>query len=607
MNVPVSSYSPPPPAKKSNRGLVVGLIVAVVLLCCCCLVAAAVIVVLDPFQLDIAPSLEIAIGSLFGRGDTAAQAMPTQTSLYMGVNLLNATPDKLDRVLQPLLQAAGESTIQNTDEAIAEMDKNLLSELGITFKDDIQPWIGQYAGLGISEVQMSSYGSLQSAKFVFAIEARDTAKADAFLVKFKDAMAAKNNMTFTETDYQGARIYAYTPEAGEGAAFTRSGNVVLLALSAEDLQGAIDAQKGESIGDNKAFQQLAKELPSNSVMTMYLDMAQFTDLYLALMESSSAMGANPLGSMDTEQFRSAIQQAYGKLSGVGISLSVVDAGLQLDSVVAYNMDKLSAEEKANLNTEVKTSRALSMLPDNTLLYYGLSGGGNVDWNKIRDQLLQVYGISEEEYQQSMTQAEQALGFNPDTDLFPYLGHDIALGIIPSTQGLVAMQAQMNLGGAMFVEVTDSNAVLNSVDSFTNAMQAQGLTFTRNESNGLVYYDAASSGINMFALGVGKDYLVAGTSSQMLTDLYAGGSSLANSQRYQQATSALPKGMTPMVYLDLEGLVGTVREGMSGYQLESFNESMKVLEAMPTFVMGASSTKNGVAHASMVLFVRPPAK
>jgi len=53
---------------------------------CCCVIAAAVVVIADPFDLHIKDRL---FGGTF---DAAAEAMPENTSVYIGVNLLENNP-----------------------------------------------------------------------------------------------------------------------------------------------------------------------------------------------------------------------------------------------------------------------------------------------------------------------------------------------------------------------------------------------------------------------------------------------------------------------------------------------------------------------------------
>src|SRR3972149_11575006 len=88
-------YTPPPAQPKSRNKLVIVLIAGLVLLLCCCIIAATVIVIADPFDLHIKDRL------FGGTYDAAAEAMPQNTSIYVGVNLLGATPDELNRIIRP--------------------------------------------------------------------------------------------------------------------------------------------------------------------------------------------------------------------------------------------------------------------------------------------------------------------------------------------------------------------------------------------------------------------------------------------------------------------------------------------------------------------------
>ncbi len=54
---------------------------------------------------------------------------------------------------------------------------------------------------------------------------------------------------------------------------------------------------------------------------------------------------------------------------------------------------------------------------------------------------------------------------------------------------------------------------------------------------------------------------------------------------------------------MEGLLGAIRETMSGYSRESFDQSVKVLEPIPYIVLGNSSLDNGIVRMTLVIHVK----
>jgi hypothetical protein len=138
-NFPDPSTLPQAPPKRRNT-LVIVLLAGLVLLLCCCVAAAAVIVFADPFDLHIKDRL---FGGIF---DAAAEAMPENTSVYVGINLLNATPNELDRVIEPFADAL-DIDQRSWDEIIEELDRTIGNELEnceIASNAESQTWMKRH-------------------------------------------------------------------------------------------------------------------------------------------------------------------------------------------------------------------------------------------------------------------------------------------------------------------------------------------------------------------------------------------------------------------------------------------------------------------------------
>jgi hypothetical protein len=246
-----------------------------------------------------------------------------------------------------------------------------------------------------------------------------------------------------------------------------------------------------------------------------------------------------------------------------------------------------------------------MLPEDALAFFGAQTVRE-SWENLRDQVISLAGISEADYDEAMIEAEKQIGFNPDTDLFPYLGGEMLFAALPSSEGMLAAQGNIDLGGVLLVGTTDSTAMGATVKDFAAALEEQGLSVDQSEAKGLTFYSAIddSSGEPIFAFGVSEKYLLAGSSGAMLEGLFAGETSLARSDHYRLPVRALPGGMSPLLYVDIEGTLGILREGMSGSSLKSFNDAVKFLEPVPTIVAGTSSARDGVLRSTLIIFLTP---
>jgi hypothetical protein len=585
-----------PPTPK--RGLSEGLVILIGVLAFC-LIAVAFLAI-DPFRWNVVGNLKMLVGL---GGDPVIESIPANSKMYIGIDLLNAQPEKLDRIVRPFTEAAG-STTKNTNAAIQDMDKQLKDATGITYTDDVMPWIGKSAGLSIQELQMNADGMPQKMEMVFAVQSRDNNKADAFLKKLKSSIETEGDQKLSETSYANVTIYSLKSEVSSdftaGVAFARSGDVVLVSLTDTSIKAAIDAQKGNSLGKDKAYLALIDKLPKDRLMTMYVAPQQFMEMYFSLLKANPTYGA-----AFSEQTLQLMREQFQKIEGEAISWSIVDAGLQMDAFASYVPDKLTAADKAafsQLKTPLKT---VEMLPENTLFFAGAQTT-NEAWKTIRDQIVKMGTISQSEYDESMAQFEKQFQVNPDKDLIPYLGGEMMLAVVPSSQGLF-QQLKVNLGMVIAVGSTDPAKVTAAVDKFATAMPALiGQPLDHKEATGVTYYKMVdpSSKTEMLAMGVGKPYLLIGTSGDVLENLFSGKSSLARSARYQAAVKTLPSGAVPSFYADVEGLLGTIRETMPKASLESFNKTTQAFKPMTMMVAGNSMVNDNLMKMTMVIFITP---
>lgn len=583
-----------PPAPK--RGLSEGVVILIGVLAFC--VLAVAFLAIDPFRWNVVGNLKMLVGL---GGDPVIASIPANTKMYIGIDLLNAQPDKLNRVVKPFAEASGSAT-KDTNAAIQDLDKQLKESAGVTFSDDIMPWIGKTAGMSIQDIQLDKSGAPQKIDLLIAVQSRDNAKADAFLKKIKDSIESKSGKKLTESTYANITIYSKKIETvgnfTDGFAFARSGDVVLLSMTDAGVQAAIDAQKGDSLAKDKAYLDLAEKLPKDRMMMMYMAPQKFIDMYMALIKSNPSTAAAVTA--ETQQL---IKEQYEKIAGMGMSLTMVEAGLQMDVLATYIPEKMTAADKSMLSIDKSPLKTVNMLPENALVFAG--GRLPTDyWKTVRDQMIKMGSITQEEYDESMKQFEKQFKFNPDKDLLPYLGGEMMLAVMPSSQGLF-QEYDLDLGLVMALESTDPAKMSASVDKLAAAMPALiGAPLDRKEASGLTYYNYKMAGAEIFAIGAGKPYLLLGTSGGVLENLFASKSSLASSARYQTAIKTLPSGTLPTLYLDMEGMLGNIRESMPKSSLESFNKSTQSLKPMTTIVAGNSMVNDSTAKFTLVLAITP---
>ena len=573
------------PPKTNNKKMyyIGGAVLAGLLLLCCCVVVV-VIVVVDPFKLNL-------INRLTGRGDPITKVVSPNAVVYMGVDLLNTTPQKLDRLIKPFQEALKDTNVQDTQSAQNELDKQL-QEYNMTIKDDIVPWIGQYAGVGVTSLEMDEYGSFSQASFVIAVESRNAKAADAFLVKLQDGISKSSGSNFIQQTYQGVNIAVLDASASEKVVLCRSGGLILISQDEQDIQDAIDLQKkGGSLGEQANYKAIVNQLPAGRSITFYMNGAEYLKLYESLLGSmGSTMEGIPI---DMEKF--------GLWTDAAFSLSVVDAGLQMDTVVAYDLAKLSANTQQMIQSAGKANATAKMFPEGTLFY---ANGQRLDllWLSIQDMMT---GTNLSDFKESMTMLEQQIGVNPDTDIFPYMNGEYALGIFPSGEGLLSAQANIDLGFALLVWTSDPQKMGEAVTAVNTSLSDMNLPIQDVDAGGYTLYEISDPSTNdlVLAYGMQKEYLVIGSSSNAVKDFANQSKSLENSLAYQQVWNAFPKGRAPVFYMDFQGFMGAIREvaGLTGS--ETFDQDTAVLDPITAIAAGATPLKGNTASSTIIIFIK----
>lgn len=550
-----------------------------------CLVFASVLLFVDPLKLNLLPRLT-------GKYDAAAEAMPEDTLMYAGVNLLNITPEKLARVLSPfqdLLEEEAGEPITTLHDLTTRLDSDVLSQLDMTFAEDIQPWIGQYLGFGLVDFQLGEYQDLETVDFVGSLEVRNRKAADAFLEKLTAKLAETSGDVLVQTEYRGVMIYQLSvANAEDQLVLARSGNLLLVSNQARNLKRSIDGQKEASLANDPVFSELLGKLPKDKILSVYLSGDRLTELLLA---SSGALGG--AGFADSLQ----------SLDSMALSVSIVDEGLQIDNWTAYDPEALDEEQNAMLETTGDELELAHLLPAGTVFY---TGGTHLDliWLANKTAMAQTTGMGED-WEAAMEMFAGQFGFNPDTELFPYLDGEWGMAVMPATEGILVQQMQVPLGALVAAQATQPDQLAGVVEGFASSMEAVGAPV-----EDVALGDATLKQVSdpmmgpLFAFGISDERLVIATSSSAIGVLNEDQETLAESERYKQVVRALPRGMRPMLYLNLEKLFADIRGNLSDRFLANFDESIRSLKPIQYVIAGNAAFKNDLLHSVVIVFIQP---
>jgi hypothetical protein len=579
------------PARPRNRRLVaVGSILAgVLVLLVACLGLLAVLLLIDPFDLHL-------IGRFNGRYDAAADSMPTQTDLYLGVNLLNAyrlDQDKLAPLgitLALVGQTAGiipeellESSAGEITNPSEYLNETLEEGFGVTFPNDFTPWIGQYAGIGISGMEYALEGEKEPGLLI-AFEARSTRNADSFLEKIAGHLSAENDMEFSELDYSGAHIlYIDDEPAIEQLALGRSGRMVLLGLGVDTLKDAVRAQQGNSMAETEEYRAMAARLPRGSFARIYIDSG-----WLQTILSVAEQGLDLTGAATRLPFS---QPAW---EGSLIGISSQGDELRLDILTNLSGSELFGRAGERLEAMSTKHNSLERIPQNALFYIT---GERLDltWEEMEESLSgQFMDIGD--------LTSLVVGFDLGDDLLGYLDGEWLFYALPPKE--VGQEPDPDV--VFLAQTSEPDQLAASLES---AVDQMGL-FLQVESEPAPWEDGdifvvqeSFSQTPLFSFGLDDTYLLISGEAELLE---AAGSreGLVSARHYRNATGHLPRGQQPLFYLDVQPFLELIQIGLDGEAAETFEANEEFIKSLLYVIAGNSAIDEDLTQTTVVFIYSP---
>ena len=526
----------------------------------------------------------ILLPRLFGADESAiAGVMPPETSMLIELNALNLANDETNRIARAFEDVFNEADVEFDAEdpgsGLESLDDQLEEATGLTFTDDILPWIGPNLGLGLVELDLEALNEGEQPQIIFAATIRDTAVADIFIEDLIDAIEDESVNRVDEVEHGGALVFEVDSDFDEERiAFGRSGEIFFLTTTIDLLEDAIDAQQGENLGDVAEYQDTLAELPADRAMTIYVNGQGIED---------AAKGAEDSGEL--EGLDAGALEDLGLL-GVGMSITAVAEGIQADFV--GNFESLTEEQQAVLDAQTDDIQTAEFLPESTYVFLV---GQRLDlvWQNAMDSL---NGVSEDDLDEAMDLFDDMFGFNPSDELLPLLNGEYSLALIDSDAGLIAEQFETDLGLVIMVGTSSSEELSGLAEDFTDGLEDQEMSVDDSANDDVTVYEVEdASGELMGAYGVSEDYLVLSTSGETVETLFLGEANLADSDKYQNAWDAFPRGTIPVMYMDIDGLFAALED------VDPTIGDAADVNPVYAFAMGTRAEGNST-HTTMIFFV-----
>jgi Protein of unknown function (DUF3352) len=394
-----------------------------------------------------------------------------------------------------------------------------LKDDGASFSKDVEPWLGQRAGLAVMAVGAGG----DDADVVAAVASKDDDAAR----RFVDEQAGKGGV---ERSYQGVK-YEYK-SANDVAAAVVDGAVIV--GTEKGFKSAIDAQKaGRRLADSAPFKKARDVVGTDGAGFAYADPGRFFDL-----AAGAASGKLSQGDGQSLQAFKALLAGSG-LQSVAASLNVARDALQVDAA-AIGM-KASAAGAGRGDGP----GAAAAVPAGSWLSVGIGDVSGTVQNALKS-FGSAGGIDPELLLQGL---KSQLGFDVQKDLLSWMG-DAALFVRGTTM--------KDLNGALVVESKDPAASKAAIPKLRALLKqvAGGVGPLKNAPAGASGFsiDARSSLPSTVDVATKDDKFVIAIGSDALRDaLSPGSSTLGDSGPFRTAASLLGDAK-PSMFLDTPQVV-----------------------------------------------------
>lgn len=566
-----------PPEKKSRKWLMWAAGGCLVLLVCVCVGAGIGIFIFDPYSI---------VERITGTYDPIAERMPADIQVYARLDMGLLTAKEATDVFDAFSKATEQDQTQTKD-ATEQLDDSLKETYGITYTDDIKPWVGQYIGFGLSEFTFpaaSEFGASSPpdlSHFMLAVESRNAEMADSFIDRFTTHLEENGSKLSNET-YNGTTIYVLTNQQTTFAV-ARSGDMVFLAGSADEIKRSLDVKKENSLAKNADYQALLSKLPSGRAVTLYASEAFYGSLSDWYGQQAGGASLQNLG--------------LNYYKGLAASVVFTGSGIQIDAVAMINAENISPDEKIIVETPGSLSGKMAeRYPEDTFTYIN---GAHLDalWRITVKSLTSTPEMSDS-FNQSLAQFEQEVGFNPDTDLFPILDGEYALGLYPSGSGYLAENAQLDMGMLIMVETSDPQKLGELTDTTAGWIgKNQGSPVEQKDIGEHSFYllgDPNSQQTFLF-MGMADEYLMIGTDETEIETAFSQSASLATSEEFKEAQALLGMNQPVTLYLDMAAILDL-------WQSASPDADVRFVEPIRLIVVANDPLSGDMAHSRLVVSI-----
>lgn len=430
------------------------------------------------------------------------------------------------------LQKFGTPELQTlVNQSLDDLQAETFKDSQISYEKDLEPWLGNVM---VAVLPSTSPEAIDDSNVLTVV----TIKNKFNLLKFASQLKEKKLGKTQEIDYKGLTILETTDaEKTFYSAVLRQHLVI--SEDVKPVQLAIDTFKGEpslaSQGDvAKLFSQDIDIL--NPVAQFYIP--DYTAFVQEMVANNPEVA--PLPPATLEQL-----QAF---KSVKMGMGIDEVGIRLKTIANVEPSPIKVEFKPN------PGQVISQFPASTMML--LTGNGiSQGWDAIAQS-----AQTDPQLQQglnSLRSAANSINLDVDNDIFGWMDGEFALGVIPSTEGILA---PVGFGGVIVFQTSDratAQATLTQLDTLAqqNTIQVSPTTI---QGQSVTEWTIPGQGTWLGYGWLDQNSLFIAMGEPMIEKMLAKTEpSLDQSESFMAVTETLPQSNSGYFYLDMDKTMNVV--------------------------------------------------
>lgn len=497
--------------------------------------------------------------------DSAIEFVPRDAIGYFNVFIRPSNTQK--QALDDLLRKF--PGIDSTDEAIEKITDLLddaLSEGGMDYQEDVEPWLGDQIAAFIT-----AGGDLENPDFAFLIESKSDAAAQDFVEK----LAEEDGVVLEEKAYEG-QTYQMEEDGDEDFAVSILDGYVVAGTEGS-VKDVIDTRAGgETLESQQRFTDATEPLADDWIGLFYVDTAEFFGQFA----KEEGFGPQEMAAIEAIGFDDQQPQA-------GI-LYVTSDSVAFESTGGFS----PGSQVGDLTEAVAGAGIVPELPGETWAAFGVPKFGDF-FNGLFDMFSEVPGGVDREQVDAMFYGQTGLRLQEDV-----------LSWMEDFGVFVQGTSIRDIAGGLVIESNDPDKTSRLLEKLDEVVTQQGIRTQPEEFAGHEGFSVQIPGVPAPVYALGGERLVIAYGEEAAAAAAGEGATLAESDAFAAAQDAVGEDFNISFYVDVDAAqeFGEAVAGFAGAPMDVYEEDVKPYVDVLTHVVAAAKSEGETIVQKLVVGV-----